>query len=355
MRATSAPGGAGAARAAHGHALPRAPAGNEAPPPTSGTGVEMTIHWLRGGFDQPEADVLELVNELTEGGYGETLPFGRFMYGRQHRFVGGLTVFTEPRAENMPPVMLECPGTACEFLGLEKLRTLFCNAQLSRVDVAFDHTIFAPTDVADWVRAGNVRTRAKKVRLDVKIMGPASEGDKLTVGSRASEQYLRVYDRRGFTRMELELKGDMARSYRDVLLASDEVFRRTTVGVLRQFVDFVDASSEKNISRAPLLPVWELFTGHLDRVRLRASGAVQPSVERIVQFIEHQVAATLFAYCRLGYSMGTLLANGKKRLKSRHRSLLSSQGVAEYDRRSPQPSRDACLADGATRQGRVIR
>ena len=327
MRATSAQGGAGAARAAHGHAPPRAPAVDDVPPPTSGTGVEMTIHWLRGGFDQPEADVLELVNELTEGGYGETLPFGRFMYGRQHRFVGGLTVFVEPRADNMPPVLVECPGTACEFLGLEKLRTLFCNAQLSRVDVAFDHTLFAPIDVAEWVRAGNFRTRAKRVRLDSKLKGPASEGDKLTIGSRASEHYLRVYDRRGFTRMELELKGDMARSYRNVLLAQDELFRTATVGVLRQFVDFVDASSSSNISRAPLLPVWERLTGKLERVRIRVAGAVQPSVDRVVNFIEHQVAATLYTYWRLGHSVGRVLRSGEQRLKARHRSVLVFAGA----------------------------
>jgi len=326
VRATSARGGAGSARTAHGHAPRRAPAGGEGPPPDSGTGVEMTVHWLRGGFDQPEADVLDLVNDVTEGGYGETLPFGRFMYGRQHRFVGGLTVFVEPRADNMPPVLVECPGTACEFLGLEKLRTLFCNAQLSRVDVAFDHTMFAPTDVADWIRAGNVRTRAKRVRLDVKLKGPESEGDKLTIGSRASEQYLRVYDRRGFTRMELELKGDMARSYRDVLLAEDEAFLRTTVGVLRQFVDFVDASSSSNISRAPLLPVWEALTGKLDRVRIRVAGAVQPSVDRVVHFIEHQVAATLYTYWRLGNSVGSLLRSGEHRLKARHRTVLACAG-----------------------------
>ncbi len=323
MKAASERGGACAGL---GHAPPRWSAAGETPPPGSGTGVEMTVHWLRGGFEQSETDVMDLVYELTEGGYGETLPYGRFMYRKQHRFVGGLTVFVEPRVDNMPPVLVECPGSACEFLGLEKLRTLFCNAQLTRVDVAFDHRMFSPSDVAEWVRAGNVRTRAKSVRFDVKLMGPASEGDKLTIGSRASEQYLRVYDRRGFTRMELELKGGMARSFRDVLLSEDEVFRQTSVGVLRQFVDFVDASSSSNISRAKLLPVWEAFTERLERVRIRVAGAVQPSVDRVVRFIEHQVAATLYTYWRLGNSVGSLLRSGQTRLKSRHRSVLAGVG-----------------------------
>lgn len=60
-----------------------------ASPPSSDTGVEITVHWLRGGFQQSVDEVLELVNELTLGGYGETLDYGRFMYSKQHRFVGG--------------------------------------------------------------------------------------------------------------------------------------------------------------------------------------------------------------------------------------------------------------------------
>lgn len=89
--------------------------------------------------------------------------------------------------------------------------------------------------------------------------GGADEGDKVTIGSRSSEHYLRVYDRRGFTRVELELKGTMARAFRDALLSDETVFKRTSVGILRQFVDFVDAGATTNISRAPLLPAWAAF------------------------------------------------------------------------------------------------
>jgi hypothetical protein len=261
-------------------------------------------HWLRTTTNPPDHETHETVQKPPA--ILSTLP---------------------PAATNTPPVLVECPGLACEFLGLEKLRTLFCNAQLSRVDVAFDHTLLAPTDVADWIRAGNVRTRAKRDRLDVKLKGPASEGDKLTIGSRAPEQYLRVYDRRGFTRMELELKGDMARSYREILLAEEEVFLRPTVDVLRHFVDFVDASVSSNISRAPLLSVRAVFTGKLERVRIRVAGAVQPTVDRVAHFIEDQVAATLHVYWRLGNSVECLLRSGRHRLEARHRAVLVVAGA----------------------------
>lgn len=289
--------------------------------------MELTVHWVRGGYYTSEDDVLELVSELTAGGYGESLDWGRFMYRRQHRFVAGLTVYVDPRADNMPPVLVECPGTACEFLGLEKIRVLFCNAQLSRVDLAFDHQLFTPAEAAEWARAGNVRTRAKRIRFDEKVKGEPSEGDKLTVGSRASEQYLRVYDKRGFTRVELELKGEMARAFHAVLLDEDEALRRRSTGVLREFVDFVDASRSANISRAPLLRAWETFVGDAERTRLRIAGSPSPTVDRVVRYIEHQVAATLYTYGRLGYSFSGLLRKGKSKLKSRHRSVLAFAGA----------------------------
>lgn len=250
------------------------------------------------------------------------------MYSKQHRFVGGLTVLVGPKAANMPPVLVECPGSACEFLGLEKLRILFCNAQLSRADIAYDGAPFTPEELAGWARAGDIRTRAQRIFYSAKIKGPPEEGNKLTIGSRSSEQYLRAYDRRGFTRLELELKGEMAKAFKHVLLSEPDEFRNATIGMLRQFVDFVDAGSTSNISRAPLLPQWAAFTAGLERVKIRLVGTVQLTAERVVHYIEHQVAATLYTYHRLGYPVGELLQLGRQRLKSRHRSVLAYAGMA---------------------------
>lgn len=319
--------GARAARLGVHACAPDAQAG-AASPPSSDTGVEITVHWLRGGFHQPVEDVLELVNELTVGGYGETLDYGRFMYSKQHRFVGGLTVFVGPKAPNMAPVLVECPGAACEFLGWEKLKVLFCNAELSRVDVAFDGAPFSPKEMVDWTRRGDIRTRARVIRFHEKIRGGDEEGDSLTIGSRSSEQFLRAYDRRGFTRIELEFKESAARAFKAVLLSEPEEFRASSIGALRQFVDFVDASSASNISRAGLLPLWEAFTEGLARVKIRVGGSVLPTCERVVQYIEHQAAATLYVYQRLGYSVSALLKLGAQRLRSRHRSVLAFAGAS---------------------------
>ncbi len=294
-------------------------------PPTSNTGAEITVHWLRGGFHQPVEDVLELVNSVTDGSYCESLDWGRYMYGRQHVFLGGVVVYVDPKAPNMAPVMVDCPGSSCEQLGFEKLQVLFCNADLSRVDVAYDHAPFTPRAAAEWARAGNVRTRAKKKKFEDDL--GTGDGETLKIGSRSSDHFLRVYDARGFTRVELEMKGAAARAFKSVLLSDADTFVHQAVGVLREFVDFVDRSSSANISRCGNLPSWELFTQGLERVKLRVAGVVVDSLERVADWLEGQVAATLYTYHRAGRSVGDLLQLGKGRMSKRHRVLLAAAGV----------------------------
>lgn len=299
--------------------------GGDAQPPSSNTGAEITVHWLRGGFDQPENEVIALVSELTNGGYSESFDWGRMMYMRHHVFVGGLTVYTDPAVHNMPRVMVDAPGQACEFLGLDRLRVMFCNAELSRADIAFDGAPFSPMEAANWTRAGNVRTRAKR-KVFREALGRSS-GDTLEIGSRSSEQFVRIYDELGFTRVELELKDNAARGFKSIMLGSVDSFGSDCLGVLRDYLDFVDASSGTNICRSPLLPQWAPFTAGLERIVLRLTVRTEPTVDRVVHWIEHQVAATLFTYHRMRYPIRALLVKGKGRLKARHRSVLACVGV----------------------------
>lgn len=295
-------------------------------PPTSNTGVLLTLHWLRGGFDQGEDDVLDLANSLTDGGYIESHDWGRFMYRRHHVFVGGLRVYVEPMRDNMPAVLVDCPGEACDLLGLERLRVLFCNARLSRADIALDGAPFAPADVAGWIRDGKVRCRSGK-RHYIEDIGRDPDGDTVTLGSRSSGRFMRVYDGRGQTRVELELKQAYARAFSGILLADIEAIPSLAAGVVRDFVDFVDIEQDSNVSRAPLLPSWEAFVAGIERVRLAIAGASLPTPEAVVHYIEHQAAAMLYTYAQLGNSIGGLLRRGKSRVRARHRAILAMAGV----------------------------
>lgn len=304
-------------------------------PPVGNTGVHLTVHWLRGGMFEPLDDVLERVQAVTGGGYAESHDWGRNFYRRHHEFVAGLRVYFDPSQDNMPPVMVDAPGAACELVGLEGLRLLFCNSDLSRVDLAWDGVAFTPREAAGWVRDGNVRCKSKR-RKFIEDLGEG-DGETLELGSRASERFLRVYDRRGPTRVELELKGEHARGAMSVLLAELEELPELALGVLRDFVDFVDASQDANVSRAPLLPSWESFVGAVDRIRLVVRGRVVPTIERVLEWVERQVAPTLAVYDRLGYSVPELLRLGRSRWRHRHRSMLHFAGVYTWGARAVSP------------------
>lgn len=296
-------------------------------PPLGNTGAELTIHWLRGGFtDIPQDEVLGLVQQILPDSYIETLDWGQFMYKRHHLLTNGIRIYFEPSADNMPQVLLEVPGEACEVLGHYNLQVLFCNADLTRSDIAFDHAPFTPRDVALWVREGNIRSRAKTRRFFEDLTNNG-EGETVYIGSRQSEQMLRVYDRRGFTRVELELKGEMAKAFKEILLLDPSEFSVKAVGVLREFVDFVDAEKDSNVSRAPLLSLWEEFIKNAERVKIRTTGTITQTLESVTEWLETQVSAMLHTFARAGGSVGQLLKLGERRLKRKHRLLIASAGV----------------------------
>jgi len=241
--------------------------------------------------------------------------------------VAGLRVYHEPIAANMPPELVDAPGEACEFLGLERLRVLFCNADIARADVALDHAPFTPAQLADEARKGNIRCKSKH-RHYTEDLRDQPDGNTLAIGSRMSHRYLRIYDGRGFTRVELEMKGRYARAMKGVLLAALDVIPSLVVGVVRDFVDFVDTGRDSNPSRAPLIPAWATFTEGLARVDLAVVGNAAPSAERVKRYIEHQVAPTLYTCFRLGHSITNLLERGRNRLHAKHRSVLVFAGAS---------------------------
>lgn len=289
----------------------------------------ISLHWLAGSFDQPFDEIAELIRSLTDGGEFFVLPHGKFGYKSAYLSLGGLLVLTDPGSPEMPQVHVSAPGQACEYLGLEKLRILFCNAiNLTRVDIAFDGYEETPAQLAQWVEEGNIRTRAKRESCEF-TRNLGGGGNRLYIGSISSTWSLCAYDSRGFTRLELRLKKERAALFQPILLGDLLDLPKIAVGLLREFVDFVDRSSAKNASRTNLLPSWKAFTMGLERVKMKLQGQAQLTIEQMVNWIEHQVAASLAVYYKLGFSVENLLQIGNRRMRKRHHGLLAIAGKVE--------------------------
>ena len=190
------------------------------------------------------------VAERSRGGYG---------YG-QSAGVGGASVYWSPgRAD----VFVVLPGEVCETLGVVALVALATDLDLepsSRLDLAWDVEGVSVQQVDSAWHSGDVVTRAHR---DSWRQDQNAEGTTFYMGSRASGRMVRIYDRRGPTRFEMEWKGDRALLLWARLLAcAEEGWSMEAMSELRAFLDFRQRQEGVNPQRCPLLPWWlELTEG----------------------------------------------------------------------------------------------
>lgn len=124
----------------------------------------------------------------------------------------------------------------------------------SRLDFAFDDLPFTPQDIETAIREGNVKSLAKRKTMSVK-QSPFENKDNgeigtytVYLGSRQSERMIRVYDRRGFTRLELEMKGKRSDLVAKQLFKASDGVEWFSIGLshLRDYVNF-DAEWWRNL------------------------------------------------------------------------------------------------------------
>ena len=315
-------------------------------PPVGNTGAfvttesgEVGVHWLAGVTMLAVETVLSVVGAVT-GDEAMELPRSKW-YARRWQVgpvsvaAGGVT----GDAESMG-CHVEVSGSGCDVLGLAGIAAIYGELELraSRVDLAVDGCPFTPETVWTAWTAGQVRTRAKVARDAL----PGREwrsgewitsatGDTAYLGGRQAARRVRVYNRRETgTRLELQARGKAAAAIAaDVLpLVEVEGWGSVVLEHVRAFVDFVETETV-NSSRRELLPWWSAFVGHVEKARVRFSGVVVDTLERVSEWLDGQVGPVLavFAevYGRAG--MDGLLSRGRSRWRQRHTRLVRGAGV----------------------------
>lgn len=315
------------------------------PPEVTGA-VEVGVHWFRAVTQEP---VYELVDRLA-GVLQESVEIrDTGMHGYSETFVlGGVKVWHNPARRDMG-ACIEVSGDACEELGRDGLLAVWDAAdwRVARVDLAVDRCPFTPGDLRrEWL-AGQVDTR-------VKVLDPEGgrapragregwrrcewseqpDGDMFAMGSRAAGQYARCYDRRGFTRFELELKKATAHAagprVMEALRSGRSAFAVETVSLIQRFVRFVDRGSVTNVTRAVPLGFWAAFVRGIEKSRLRVGERVVRTVEEVVGWVERQVAPSLAIVERvLGVeALGRVIREGRRRWGPRQLETLRLAGIA---------------------------
>src|SRR5208283_250271 len=147
---------------------------------------------------------------------------------------------------------------------------------------------FTPQEVEKAIKAGKVKSLAKRktLKAEQSPFDPKDNGEIGTYtvyfGSRQSERMIRVYDRRGFTRLELEMKGKRADLVAKQILQSSDVSEWYPIA-LSHLLDFVNFD----------MPWWEEFVNGVGRAHAIVSTPKEITEASITTWLTHQVAPSL--------------------------------------------------------------
>lgn len=266
----------------------------------------MGVHWFAGTTTAAPSLVLEAVSALRDGA-----PIVEHSRGARGGYSNSATcagVFVAWGA-NRCDVFVSISGDTCEELGIPGLAALSASLQLepsSRLDVAWDTDLFTPETAGQAFEAGEVVARIQRSRNPetgrMKGIERRSnhEGDTVYLGSRTSERFVRFYDRRGPTRVEMELKERRAvELWRRMMALNDEAaWGMEALAELRHFLDFreivLGTRSGKLVTPAdrPLLPWWAEFVQGAAR-RSTVLPRKAPKLESMDKWLRRQVAPVL--------------------------------------------------------------
>lgn len=128
-------------------------------------------------------------------------------------------------------------------------------------------------------------------------------GQTVYMGSRKSETFLRVYDKRleqmnktsedlglDWIRWELELKKERAEEAVKMIVNRGEIGTIFT-GILNNYVRVVE-NIDSNVSRCPVSPLWEKFVSTVEKISLYVTEA-EKTLEEKINWFKYQVAPTM--------------------------------------------------------------
>jgi hypothetical protein len=238
---------------------------------------------------------------------GWTAMGGARFYGRRYEYLGA-TILADPQAPGTEDhVHVVLPGEACAVgVGallqlLTRLRMWSIRCEVGRLDLAVDGVPFTPADAYEAVQQRQTVSWVKRgsdglLHHTWKSSNGNGEGETLYLGGRQSQRYMRIYNKRGPTRIELETKRDYAQAVAVALLELrvDVELARFVVACLREFCDFGVQDGVHGARGVKLLPWWAAFVGSADRIgRLDIDRREHLSVDRTLSWLDRAVVPSL--------------------------------------------------------------
>ena len=294
--------------------------------------INFGVHWLSFTIHAPREDAFMIYHILFKSTFGELEELGHGGRGFKEIFHALLEfkIYVTPAHNTGGEYFhFEIPGQACElmewkyFQGLESLISSNYPNRYSytRIDLAFDNCPFTPSQVEEAIKEGKVRSLAKRESLEEHISPFAlrENGEEGThtvnFGSRSSERMIRVYDKRGFTRLELELKELRADLVARELFQADDISKWFEI-MVRHLKDFVDFD----------MSWWDEFAGGFGRAWAIVSKPKDVEMVKILDWLNRQVGPALSVVVdEAPEEIIKLLDRGRKRRGPKYSLLLSKK------------------------------
>jgi DNA relaxase NicK len=226
----------------------------------------------------------------------------------------------------------EFPGSACDALPDKVIQEFILvldrweKARITRLDLAWDGVSFSPEQVKEAVERKELRSHLRKesMKYTISPYEPREDGQigttSLRLGSNSSNRLLRVYDKHGPVRLELQNRKERADLIaRDVLKRTPQEWFAPAIGHLRDYVDFVEPGSES------LLYWWEIFIDGANRAMKTVSDARTVELNRIVTWVNQQVSPALSVLADVigKESIDAFIIDGRRKRSRKYNALLS--------------------------------
>ena len=194
-------------------------------------------------------------------------------------------------------------GESVAFLGLFSKIDGDPDARISRLDVACDDKegYLDMKTIVECVNENEIRSRLLKRTVYTKKDGKQNAGQTVYIGSPSSSFRIRIYDKAleqktegHWVRVEMVLKGRNANGFVSEMMEQEEKnVGNLAAKVLNDKLSFIELD-DNNISRCSVCPWWQKFVDELESVHLVAREAIQHSVDKIMEWVDNQVAPSLF-------------------------------------------------------------
>ena len=302
-------------------------------PPFTNRGVTVCIHWLSiTFFTNPAKAMVHFLNNFLDFEIEDEMEWSEEFFSLERGARGYKALFAGPGSTRLyayPETGKHChfeiPGDLLDRIGsertLEYLRELDASEfewRASRVDIAFDGVPFTPLMCREARDSRRVRSRMhrKSWKWFENI-----EGSTFSIGSRQSGRFIRIYDRRGPTRLEIEFKDKWAKGVADLLAkAEPHEWIPDCVGLVRDYIDFLaEPYQPGQKTELRLADWWQEFVSGTERYRMpipQDAGVV--SRHKTLRLFERWLPSLYIIKHGLEMNLDEAVDKGKWRITEKH-------------------------------------